>query len=332
MQKHLQKINQYVIISGKITKEVKILNQILSVENTSKNKKKVKNNGPVEIKSILKFFSICLIVFGIFLIGTGSYSMYEELNKADENTKPTISVEETSETEITIKITHDKQLSKVLYSWNDEEEKEIQTNSRKEVEQIIEIPTGENTLKITATDINGQESVYQKEYTRIGDINIEITKENGQVKITATAKNNISYITYRWDENEETKIDINSKETEQLINVPEGLHTLTVIAVDENNKTETKEREVEGVSSEEKPKIEITADTQGENFIIKVSDENGLDKIEFLIDETHESSQNLNGTKEIEFTYPIHEGTTKIKATVYNIYGITETSAKMYRK
>ena len=42
---------------------------------------------------------------------------------------------------------------------------------------LIEIPTGENTLKITATDINGQESVYQKEYTRIGDINIEITAE-----------------------------------------------------------------------------------------------------------------------------------------------------------
>ena len=308
------------------------MNQILSVENNTKKNKKIKNNAPIEIKSILKFFSIALIIFGIFLIGTGSYSMYEEFSKVDTKTKPTITVEETAENEITLKITHDKQLSKIQYSWNNGEKQEILANGKKEIEQKIEIPSGENTLQINATDINGQESIYQKVYTNKADINIEITKENGQIKIIADANTTLSYLTYRWDENEETKIDINNTHTEQLIKVPEGLHTLTVIAVDQNNKTETKEQEIEGVSSNEKPKIEITADTAGENFVIKVSDENGLDKIEFLIDETHESSQNLNGTKEIEFTYPIHEGTTKIKATVYNIYGISETSAKMYRK
>ena len=105
------------------------MNQILSVEDTKKKNKKAKkekmprNSGPIAIESILKFFSIAILIFGIFMIGSGSYSMYVSSQEDISNTKPTIQVEENEEgTQITLRIMHDKTLSRVTYKWNNEEE------------------------------------------------------------------------------------------------------------------------------------------------------------------------------------------------------------------
>ena len=49
------------------------MNQILSTTNASNGKK---NRGPAEISTVVKFFVISLIIFGIFMIGTGSYAIY----------------------------------------------------------------------------------------------------------------------------------------------------------------------------------------------------------------------------------------------------------------
>lgn len=293
------------------------MNQILSIDNTprkeNRNTNKTKNKGPIEINSILKFFSISLIVFGILMIGTGSYSMYQGSKNSTSLTKPPIFVEENSETELTLKIKHDKELSKVTYNWNDEEETIVDANGKKNIEQKIEIPEGTNILNIYVSDINGQETRYQKEYTGVITIDFEVTGD--KIKIMTEGKNEISYITYRWDENEETRVDINSLTAEQTIEIPKGLHKLTVIAVDINNNTETKEQKIEGVT---KPKIEITTD--GENFIIKASDEQGLKKIEFLINGSRKkiNEENLAGKTEVEFKYPLSDGENQITVLVYN--------------
>ena len=89
------------------TKEVKILNQILSVGNSNRgnNKKnRTRNNGPIEVDTILKFFSIAILVFGVFMVGSGSYSMYKDSAKESVGTKPVIYVEQTTEKEILLKI------------------------------------------------------------------------------------------------------------------------------------------------------------------------------------------------------------------------------------
>lgn len=313
------------------------MNQILSVDNTKKEKvkkKKNKNSGPVEIESILKFFSISILIFGIFMIGSGSYSMYKESTKEVVENKPVIYVEQTSDTEILLKVTHDKAISKITYSWNDEEITEVQCNGKKEVETRIEIPSGTNTLTVYASDANGQEIEYQKAYTVEGDININIEPEGNNLKITANGKNQLLYMTYRWDEEEETKVDINSDQMEQTIEIPKGLHTLTVIVVDENNKTETKEQEVNGVT---KPKVEVTTDGSS-NFIIKASDEQGIKKVEFIINEEEkymldlEKALSLEDRKEFEYSYPLHDGENKIEVTVYNESDVTETFRALVNK
>ena len=312
------------------------MNQILSVENYKKKEKnkKIKNSGPIEINSILKFFSISIIIFGIFLIGTGSYSMYKGSTSEATKTKPVIYVETASESEILIKIQHDKLLKEVTYQWNDKEAITVPSEGKKQVETKIEIPTGENKLIVYASDINGEHIEYQRLYERQGDITINIEPEGNNLKITSEGKNKLTYMTYRWDEEEEEKVEINENKKEETIEIPKGLHKLTVIVVDENNNTETKEQEVKGVT---KPKLNVTTDGAN-NFVIKASDEQGLTKVEFIINETEKYMLDLTKVykiderKEFEYSYPLHDGENKIEVTVYNENDVSETFKALVRK
>lgn len=310
------------------------MNQILSVESPKKEKRN-KNNGPIELDKILKFFCITILIFGVFMIGSGSYSMYQNSKVANLSAKPTIELKETSATEITIQITHNKELSKVSYNWNDEENIEIECAGKKKVEETVQIPAGENNINIYAIDINGQETTFSKPYTIEGDITINIDEAGvNKVKVTAEGKEQLSYMTYRWDNEEETKIDINDTKTEQIIEVPKGLHTLTVIFVDNNNNTQTKKQEVKGV---QKPKLEVTTDG-AENFIIKASDEEGIKRVEFIINETDKNMLNLDQVlpleerKEFEYKYPLHDGENKLEVRVYNESDVSEVSRVLVRK
>lgn len=302
------------------------MNQILSIEDTKKKNKKSKkqkmpkNSGPIAIESILKFFAIAILIFGIFMIGSGSYSMYTNSQEDIANVKPTIQVEE-NETEISLRVSHSRALSKVTYKWNNDEEVELQASGKKDVSQTIEIPTGENTLTIYAQDENGQETTYQKSYTLEGDITIDFALDGNNIKVTASGKNELSYMTYRWDEEEETRVDINNTQIEQSIEIQKGQHTLTVIVVDENNTTETKEQEVKGVT---KPNLEITTDGSS-NFIIKVSDEEGLKRLEFTVNDTDKYKLELEGRTELEYQWPIEEGENILDVTVFNQSDVTET-------
>lgn len=307
------------------------MNQILSVEPPKPRKEKkqkvnnsynsYKSSGPIEIEKIARFFAIVLIVFGIIMVGSGSYSMYKGSQVGNSQINPTINVEEISETQLNIQITHNSPLRRVTYNWNSEEQVELEASGKRSVEQTIEIPTGENTLNIYAVDQQGKETNYSRVYTRQGDIVINFEVEGSNLKVTANGINQLSYMTYRWDENEEQRIDINNMTTEQLIEIPMGQHTLTVSVVDVNNNTETKEIEVQGVT---KPKLEVAPDASGNNFVVTMSDEQGLEKVEFIINETKKYRVMLDGKTEHEFSYPLEEGENKLNVTVYNTSGVTE--------
>ena len=312
------------------------MNQILSVESPKRENKKnrTRTKGPLEINSILRFFAVSLLIFGIFMVGNGSYSMYKDSINKRTTMKPTIYVEEISETELRLQVTHDKNLSKVSYSWNEEEATEIDCKGKKKVEQTIKIPTGDNTLNVYAVDIEGQEINYSRNYTLQGEINIDLEVDGNNIKILANGKNELSYMTYRWDDQDEERIEINSTQTEQTISIPKGLHTLTIIVVDINNKTETKEQEIKGVT---KPKVEVTTDGSA-NFIIKASDEEGIKRVEFIINETDKKMLNLDQVlpleqrKEFEYAYPLQVGENKLEVRVYNESDVSEVARVLVRK
>ena len=312
------------------------MNQILSTSmpNDKKKTKKAKksyNNAPTDIIKITRFFAIILIIFGIFMVGTGSYALYKgDKEKTSEPTKPTITAERIEETRILLKVMGQKAIDKVSYSWNDGQTTTLNGNNGKYLEQKIDIPTGSNQLKVTAIDVDGSENTFQNQYDLNSNIQLEALN-NGKIKISYEGDTPISYMTYRWDDEEETRFDINSTTISQEIEARKGNHTLTVIIVDVNNKTETKVQEITGVS---KPTLEVTTDAAKENFVVKATDETGLDKILFVIneDENKKYMVRASGNTEYEFKYPLEEGENRIKIEVINVDGISTEAAVLFRK
>lgn len=311
------------------------MNQILSTSIPT-NKKKMKNKGgnSVDIKTIIKFFSIFVFIFGIFIVGIGGYEIYNKsfLSSQNKVVEPTISIENKTDSSILLKVMHKKDIEKVEYRWNEEEAVEI-NGTGKYVEKEIKIPSGTNVLHVIVEDVDGNQSTYDKQYEMSSGINIEVS--GSKIKITYNENKTISYMTYRWDEEDETTIQINSENVEKEIEAKKGLHTLTVVMVDEDNGTDTKVQKINGVS---KPKLEIDLDETRMHFVIKASDDEKLSKIEFVLNQNDEDAYAINleekDLKELEYVLPMElkDGENLIEVTVYNSNGITENTGVRFFK
>lgn len=299
------------------------MNQILATSNTTSNRKK--KAGPADIKTVVRVFAVVMIIFGIFMIGTGSYAIYKDNESKAETTKPIITEEQKDEETVLLTITHDKAIDKIEYRWNDEEIQTITGNGRKYIEQEIEIPGGTNILKVTAVDVQGQEIYTEKEYTTKEVINLSVS--GNKLKIQAENETEISYMTYRWDEEEEQKVDINSTTVDQEIDIPMGEHDLTVILVDVNNDTITKEQKVKGVT---KPTINVTLDEAKENYLITISDDIGLQKVDFVIRGEEKTVTVEDGKTELKYKLALKEGNENIlEITAYNVDDIVSDTKKV---
>ena len=305
------------------------MNQILATSNpTTKKTKQKRNGGPADIKTVVRVFAITMLVFGVFMIGTGSYAIYKD-NEANnsEITKPVITetLNEDS-TAVVLTVTHDKAIDRIEYSWNDDEVQTITGNGRRYIEQEIEIPGGTNTLNVIAIDTQGQEISTQREFTSEEIINLTIS-ENNKLKITAESETEIAYMTYRWDEEEEQRVDINSTTVDQEIDVPMGTHDIMVTLVDVNNETTTKEQTVMGTT---KPTINIEADDAGEYYLITITDETGLERVDLTLRGEQRTITVENGEKELKYKLKLNAGDeNRLEITAYNVDGIASDTRRV---
>lgn len=308
------------------------MNQILSTSMPmdKKKKQKQKNGKPIAVGNIIKFFGIAILIFGILLVGVGVFSMTQnKVQQKEENVEPTISIESKTENTVLLKIIHQKNIDRVEYRWNDEEKAVLYGNNGKYLDEEINIPSGNNTLHVLVVDVDGKEATYEKQYERESNINIEVS--GNKIRIKYSEDTMISYMTYRWDEDEEKRVDIQDKTIDKEIEALKGLHTLTVVVVDENNNTDTKQQKINGVA---KPKVEVSVDEQKEHFVIKASDEGKISKFSFRLnqDENQEYEMDIKDKdfKELEYVLPdtlkLQPGENIIEVTVYNSNGVsTET-------
>ncbi len=267
---------------------------------------KGKSHGPASLKSILKTFSICLIVLGIVFIGNGSYALYQNnilLKSNVDNTVPNIAFEQ-EENNAIVKITHNKGISKIKYHWNNDVDTIIQGNSKSSIIlDTISISQGINTLHVTAIDINNKVSESSYEYAYDG-ISIELSViDSTYIKISASDVNGISYITYKWNSSKEVKVHPEAGNTtliEQLTEIPVGINTLSITAVNSENKTLTKTREIEGIAP---PQIQVY--TQEGFLIVTITDNEGLSSISQQINVDEPYVIELNGEKEYKYKYDI---------------------------
>ena len=236
--------------------------------------------------------------------------------------KPVISVEaiEGDESTILLKTTSNIGIETVVYQWNDGKKTTLTGNGGKYLEQKVQIPSGSNVLNITVVDSQNQESTYSKKY-----------ELNSNIKLEYAGETEISYLTYRWDDQDENKIDINSKTINQEIDTLNGKHTLTIIVVDVNNHTETKVQQTNGVSI---PTIDIRFNEDKTSYIINVKDDVELKEVIITLDEddSKKYGQKING-KEFQFEIALKEGSdNKMKVQVTNSDDQTAEKAVMFSK
>lgn len=317
------------------------MNQILStsmpMDNRKKKSKRERNTQPIEIGSIVKFFAIVILIFGVFIVGTGAYAIYtNQSSQQEESLEATISIENKDDSTILLKVTHKKNIAKMEYGWNQDERTTVNGKGGKYLEEEISIPSGTNILHVLVQDEDGNETKYEKQYQLESNISIEVS--GNKIKITYEGDTNVSYMTYRWNDEDETKIEFDEETTsiEQEIEAIKGTNDLTIVVVDEHNKTDTKVQPIRGIT---KPKLTIELDDEKEHFIINASDDEKLSKIEFVLTQDDESQPyriNLEDKdlKEIEYVVQkeLQQGENIIEVTVYNSNNVTKEYAARFFK
>ena len=294
--------------------------QILSTQNNEKTKKK---SGNIEINKIVIFFAIILIIFSISCIGMGTYAIVQN-NDIIGYKKPEVDMQKQDD-KLAIIANSTRVIDRIVYTWNDDSNEEvIDGNGQTNIEKVIDLPVGNNTIKLTIYDINGKKTIYEKNYeveSKAPQLSIE--PSNGKLKVIAKDNEKMSYITYRWDEEEETKVDAteaSAAQIEQEIEIPRGQHTLTVIAVNSRNLSTEKNQEVKGVT---KPIISVVQDADNFKYaILSISDEEAIKNV--LIDLNGKKYQiDLSEYKEksIQYKLELQQGENIIKITSTNFDG-----------
>lgn len=305
------------------------MNQILVTEKKKKNKKT--SRGPIEIKGIVRFFAVFIMLFGIVLAGEGSYALYKEIDESKPENIPDLSLTRDGDT-IILQVEHNTEISKINYRWNDGEENSIPEGTTYVEEEIL-LPDGNNVLNITVIDMKNREYQFIKEYNLEGvDItkpNIEVTQtEEGtaNISIVASDETAITEMTYKINDEQEVTVQATEdgqKEITQDITLPEGQNTLTVVARDTTDNVTTYEKQII-VSS--KPTIEIVSQ-EGNTITLKISDKYGLkDVIVNLNGKVYSSrdiDQNPNVNKnEIYVPLELQSGNNVLSIEVTNVNGL----------
>ena len=189
------------------------MNQILITgEEKVQVKKEKKEKKVVPINGIVSFFAITIIILGICMISGSVYAKDKINSVVEANAKPQVEINRNDEDNtIEINVQHIRNITKIVYRWNDEEETVLygkNGESSKNVSKTIDLIGGKNTLSVGITEENGETVTYEKTYTAGNIPEIKLEAVSNGVKVIATSETTIDYISYNWDDGEEEKITV----------------------------------------------------------------------------------------------------------------------------
>lgn len=318
------------------------MNQILYTIENKEDKNKLNN--------ITIFFAIAIIIFGILMASMGGYRIVSakiQKEEAIEAAKvPSVKLNAESN-HVIISVKHSKEIKDIIYSWNDGEETVLSKNTTDDIEEYIDVPAGTNTLKVTVYDIDGKNTTETKEFTYEGTYMDVSIIENKSLKIVVTDMAGLQSVTYNWnsdegvtaypDEDDLTKIEI-------VTDIPSGLNTIKVNAVNRNNITQSKEVNVKGVT---KPTMKISYNADKTRLKMKLNDDQGIQTYSYtlsnaplkdvvengqIIEEfkdkiqvVEQQSKPGNGETSIEDEVPFNSGFNYLEVTITNVDGAEET-------
>lgn len=294
------------------------MNQILYVGDN-------KNNGPVAVKSVIKFFAIVIIIFGIILIGEGTYSMYKGIVANSGNNIPTVYMNRVNDT-VVIKAENNIEIAKLIYSWNKGEETVLLPNN-KAVEEVVLLPNENSILNVTIVDIKGKETKFMQQWNIEGiDIKkpeMEIATDDSSRKITIIARDEtqIDYLIYKWNNEAETRVngtERNKLEIQKTIDMKLGENKLTVTAVDKNCNTNTLEKTII-ISS--KPTIAVKQSNSKIHIVI--NDEVSIKTVSININGQVYAGE-YEAKKQLKLNVPLKQGNNTVSITVTNESGLEQ--------
>lgn len=308
------------------------MNQILTVEKKRKEpkQKKQRSGGTIETKGIVRFFAIVIMIFGLVLVGEGSYAMYKEVADKNPANLPKVMVGREGD-KVLVSVEHTAEISKVIYSWNNGETTEVPQGGLTAYEEIL-LPNQNSILNIIIEDMNGKTAHYQKEYIVEGmdvtkpTIHIQVADGSKKMTITAEDETALSYLSYQWEGEDVVREEATSEmqtKIEKQIDLTPGTKKITIIAEDASGNKEQIEKEI--IATTSKPKMQLIRN--GREFIIEATDEDGITEIKL----------NLNGK---QYVNPVNkekyikigpallqEGNNTILVEVTNVNGYTEQAA-----
>lgn len=306
------------------------MNQILQVQES----RKKNNSNPVDIKKVILFFSVCIIIFGLIFVGQGAYTLYQ--NKANQKVNlstpggndnaeipeyiPTITLTKTEDNKVIINVESQIAISHIIYNWNNEASQTLDETGKTNVEEVIDIPIGESVLNISVIDSNGKETKKTTEPYIIEVVKPEIKTPSvigNDIKIVVTSEVELAYVTYKWNSEEEKKYDMITFEDrtkfETTVRIPTGQNTLKIVAVDINGNQAEKSQEIKGVS---KAKIH-TPVIRGDRIYFTITAEEDIKTVEFtfngkkyLMDES-----TFGQTKEVNYNVQMITGMNYLEIT-----------------
>ncbi len=308
------------------------MNQILMIENKKKKKEKKPkmhrtSTGPIEIKNIIRFFAIVIIIFGLTIIGHSSYAIYRESKGNNTEDLAEISMSRINDTLI-VNVSSVYTIDYFKYYWQDSEITSIPEENTEFQEEIV-LPSENNVLTIILEDETGRAVTYTKEVILDGiDIAkpaIDISKQETSIRITATDETAIEYMIYKIDNGQEVRIDKNNEGDTTieyaLTGIERGEHTIYVTAVDSSGNTETTESNV--IVSSDRPTLKnLRVDQETGKIIIEAADTDGLKSIEVNLNGRKYTINDINKT-EATFGLDLINGTNTISIKITNVNGLT---------
>lgn len=299
------------------------MNQILSTGD-----KQEKSN----INNIIRIFCVIIIVFSIFFIVQGTYALVKSKNEKiiSSADRPNVSIDSKGGSAV-INVKNNKSISKVLYSWDNGESMEIDAQNKTELAETVVVPNGDCTLNISVIDSNGLVSKYEQKFEYDPSVDLaspEINISAVPGKITIEAKDNVEmgYITYKWNDEQEVKVEVSGEDRTKIvqeIEVKKGSNTLKVVATDKAGNTKQDERDILGAS---KPKIVVGK--SGSDLVIKVTDEEQVTKVEYTLNGSQYTQENTgDNKKEFVFKVGMKQGENVIVIKAYNKSGLVQEFA-----
>lgn len=320
-------MNQILSMGGEPQKnvnEVKVEKK--PIQNETINRANATSNK-ADIAKIIKIFCVSIILFGLILIGESTYALIQNSGEKIEDNVQVVADRMGKETKITV-TSEQYPIKEFSYKWNDGEPVIIEGDGTLSLERIIQIPNGNNILRMTVTDNFGNVKNFHKQYlydsSDVSKPTIEIAITGNKLSIKANDDTEMSYITYSWNNEEPKRVEKdenNPKEINVNIEVPSGPNKLSIIAVDKEGNRETRS---ENIIGDTKPTF--TLSKNGLKIILNAQDDEGISKVSMTVDgETRNSGEEPINQKEISVTWEVTSGTHTISVSITNVNGLTAT-------